>query len=68
MSGKSESAAGESDDDLFEGWFEQGELVAVSEAGPYDEISDRRPRVAMVIAAAISATALTLVVLLAGHA
>jgi hypothetical protein len=66
MSGKSESA-GEGDDDLFERWFEQGELEAVPEAGPYDDINDRRRRVAAVIAAAISATALALVMVLAGR-
>jgi hypothetical protein len=66
MNGTNESAVDENDNDLFERWFEQGELAAVPEAAPYDEISDRPSRVGMIVAA-ISATALTLVMIFAGR-
>jgi len=56
----------EIDDEQLESWFARGELADVSEAAPYEEASDRRSRVGVVVAA-ISATALTLLIALAGH-
>ena len=66
MSGANESARDESDDELFGGWFEEGELAAVPEAGPYEETRDRRARVGAVVAA-VSATALALLLVFAGR-
>jgi hypothetical protein len=67
MNGTNELATNENDD-LFEGWFEQGEVPGALEAAPYDEPTNRRSRVGMVIAA-VSAAVLTLVVVVAfaGH-
>jgi hypothetical protein len=62
MNGPNELAMDESDDD----WFAQGELEAVPEAAPQAEIGDRRSRVRMIVAA-ISATALTLLVVFVGR-
>jgi hypothetical protein len=61
-------AAGANEDDLVESWFEQGELGVLSEAAlpPHEERTERRARVGVVVAA-ISATALTLVLVFVGH-
>jgi len=66
MNSTSDLATDGNDDDLFEGWFEQSDLTAVPEAAPHKEMRDRRSRVGVVIAA-ISATALTVVIVLAGR-
>jgi hypothetical protein len=54
------------DDELAEGWFEQGELADVSGQAPDEEGAVRRSRFGVVVAA-ISATALTLVIVFAGR-
>ena len=54
------------DDDLFQGWFEETELGAVPDAAPHQMRSYRRARIRMVIAA-VSAAALTLVLVIAGR-
>jgi len=54
------------EDDLFQGWFEETELGAIPELAPQYERSYRRARVRIVIAA-ISATVLTLVIVIAGR-
>jgi hypothetical protein len=59
-------AAAANEDDLVESWFEQGELGDIAEAAPYEERPTRRSRVGVVVAA-ISATALTLVLVFVGH-
>jgi len=68
MNGTDELEKNENDDDLFGGWFEQGEGEAAesSEEACYEEVTGRGSRVGVVIAA-VSATALTLVLVLAGH-
>ncbi|HMF43725.1 MAG TPA: hypothetical protein VKQ32_23785 [Polyangia bacterium] len=66
MNGTNEWAVDETDRDLFESWFEQGELGAVAEAAPHDEMRAGRSRLGVVIAA-VSATALTLVIVFAGR-
>jgi hypothetical protein len=62
MNGPNELAMDESDDD----WFAQGELEAAPEAAPDAAIGDRRSRVGVLVAA-ISATALALLMILAGR-
>ena len=70
MKGTSEFAVGEKDDELIERWFEQSDLAAIPEVDPDDEliemseVHDRRPGLGIVIAA-VSATALTLVLIFA---
>jgi len=68
MNGTDELGKSENDDDLFGGWFEQGEGEAAefSEDAPYEEGSHRGSRAGVVIAA-LSATALTLVLVLTRH-
>jgi hypothetical protein len=66
MSGANESERDEGDDDLFGGWFEEGDLAMVPEAAPYEEVRDRRARVGVVVAA-VSATALALLIVFAGR-
>ena len=66
MDRKSEGPMDANDDDLFQGWFEETELGAVPEAPPYQERSYRRARIRMVVAA-VSATVLTLVIVIAGR-
>lgn len=72
MKSTSEFAAGENDDELIERWFEQTDWAAVPEVDPETEIgevsemNERRPRVAMFIAA-VSATAFALVLIVATH-
>jgi hypothetical protein len=56
----------ENDDELLESWFARGELAELSEAPLYEEESDRRSRVGVVVAA-VSAAALTLLIVLAGR-
>lgn len=55
-----------SDDDLFQGWFEETELGAIPEVASQYQRSYRRARIRMVIAA-VSATVLTLVIVIAGR-
>jgi hypothetical protein len=65
MTDTSEFGTDENQDDPFRDWFEQGDLMATSEEAPaYEEMPDRRSRVGMVIGA-VSATALTLVLVVA---
>ena len=56
----------EHEDEPWESWFAQGELMAVPETLSDGETSERRSRVGVVVAA-ISATALTLLIVLAGR-
>ena len=65
MNGTNDLGTDGSDNDLFEGWFEQGELTADLETADHQEMSHHRSRVGMIIAA-VSATALILVMVLAG--
>jgi hypothetical protein len=51
------------DDDLWESWFEQGELAEVSGEAPYEDHPEGRQRA--VVIAAISAAALTLMMVFA---
>ena len=68
MKSPNELATDESNDELFEGWFEQGELMAVSEAPLQEEPSARRSRAGMVIAAvSATVTVLTLVMIFAAR-
>ena len=66
MNGTNDLATDESDNDLFEGWFEQGELTADPEAAAPQETSHHRSRVGVIIAA-VSATALLLLMVFAGR-
>lgn len=66
MDGTGASAANGNEDELVESWFEQGELGAVSEVADHEERSERRSRVGVVVAA-ISATALTLLLVFVRH-
>jgi hypothetical protein len=66
MKATNDLATDGNDHDLFEGWFEQGELAAAPEAAAYDETRSRPSRAGVVIAA-ISATALVLVMVIVGH-
>ena len=66
MNATDELGKNENDDDLFGGWFEESEPGEVSEEASYEPLRDRRPRAGMVIAA-VSATALTIVLVLAGR-
>jgi hypothetical protein len=54
------------DDEPWETWFAQGELMPVPETAPHSEMDGRPSRVGVVVAA-ISATALTLLIVLAGR-
>jgi hypothetical protein len=54
------------ENDFFERWFEQGEQPDVPETPAQVVVKNRRAGVSVVIAA-VSATALTLVMLLARH-
>jgi hypothetical protein len=65
MKGTDDLATDGDDDDLLEGWFAQGELTEGPE-GVYEEVSDRRSRFGVVIAA-VSATALILVMVIASR-
>jgi len=66
MNGTDELGKNENDDDLFGGWFEESEPGEVSEEASYETVSDRRPRAGMVIAA-VSATALTVLLVIASR-
>jgi hypothetical protein len=66
MNAPNDWAIDDDDDHLVEGWFQQGELGDVPEAAPYEEVGGRRSRAGVVIAA-VSATALTLVLVLVGR-
>jgi len=68
MNATDELGKNENDDDLSGGWFEQGEseTAEFSDEAPYEEVRDRGSRAGVVIAA-VSATALTLVLVLARH-
>ena len=66
MDRTSDGAKDANDDDLFEGWFEETELAAIPDAAPDRASSYRRARIRMVIAA-VSATVLTLVIVIAGR-
>jgi hypothetical protein len=66
MTGTNDWAMDGNENDLFEGWFEQGELAAAPEAATYEELSPERSRVGVVVAA-VSATALVLVMVFAGR-
>jgi len=61
-----ELAVDGNENDFFERWFEQGELEIVPETPVHAVVKNRRAGVGVVIAA-VSATALTLVMLLARH-
>ena len=50
----------------FDGWFEQGELTADPEAAAHQETSHHRSLVGVIIAA-VSATALILLMVFAGR-
>jgi len=63
MKGMSEFAAGSDDDDLIERWFEQSDLSAVPGVDPDNGRREVFPRFGIVIAG-VSATALTLVLIL----
>ncbi len=68
MNATDELGKNDNDDDLFGGWFEQGEGEAgeLSDEAPYEEVRSRGSRVGVVVAA-VSATALTVVLVLARH-
>ena len=52
------------DEELLERWFAQGESAELSEAAPFEEMSNYRSRVGVVIAA-ISATVVALLIVFA---
>jgi hypothetical protein len=66
MDRKSDGAMDANDDDLFQGWFEETELGAVPEVVSDQGRSYRRARIRMIVAA-VSATVLTLVIVIAGR-
>ena len=66
MNGANGFARNENDDDLFEGWFEQGELAAAPEAALSDDASGRHARAGMIVAA-VAGTALILLLVFAAR-